>query len=132
MVETFSIGGETSGADALYAAKAVAQTASSATATQVQTDAARPLSPSIYLDSTTGVLVTEYYSTDGQLENQIPSEAVMAYLRTGLAASGEPQTDAAAQPDATAIAAQPSVVAQVQAAASGAEASAPSTMGMNA
>jgi hypothetical protein len=47
-----------------------------------------PISPRIVVDPLAGV-ITEFLNTTGQVQSQIPSAAVVAYLRVGLDASGQ-------------------------------------------
>jgi len=46
-----------------------------------------PISPRIVVDPLAGV-ITQFLSATGQLESQIPSAAVVAYLRAGLTTQG--------------------------------------------
>jgi hypothetical protein len=54
-----------------------------------------PISPRIVVDPLAGV-ITEFLNTNGQLQSQIPSAAVVAYLRAGLTPDG--QTKPSAKP----------------------------------
>ena len=47
-----------------------------------------PISPRIVVDPLAGV-ITQFLSTDGQVQSQIPSAAVVAYLRAGLTSNGQ-------------------------------------------
>jgi len=47
-----------------------------------------PISPRITVDPFAGV-ITEFLNTSGQVQSQIPSAAVVAYLRAGLNADGQ-------------------------------------------
>jgi len=47
-----------------------------------------PISPRIVVDPLAGV-ITQFLSTNGQVQSQIPSAAVVAYLRAGLTSSGQ-------------------------------------------
>jgi hypothetical protein len=49
-----------------------------------------PLSPRIKADPVAGVMIAEYLTTEGEKQIQIPSQTVVAYLRSGLTASGLP------------------------------------------
>jgi|GEM_PF-1213387 hypothetical protein len=51
-------------------------------------DSSTPISPRIVVDPQAGV-ITEFLNTSGQVESQIPSSTVVAYLRAGLNANGE-------------------------------------------
>lgn len=51
------------------------------------------LSPRMRADPVAGVLITEYLANDGQVERQYPSEAAVAYLRSGLMEDGRPAHD---------------------------------------
>ena len=51
------------------------------------------VSPQMREDPVAGVLITEYLSEDGQVRMQVPSEAAVAYLRSGLTASGLPNLE---------------------------------------
>lgn len=62
---------------------------------QNNTNTVQPLSPVVRQDGLSGVLVTQYFSGDGQVESQIPSDAVLNYLRQGLTATGEKKVDVA-------------------------------------
>lgn len=58
---------------------------------QATTDSpAVPFSPRITADPYTGVVISEYLSSSGEKTIQIPSETVVAYLRSGLTAQGTP------------------------------------------
>ena len=48
------------------------------------------LSPLMRSDPVSGVLITQYLSSDGQVRMQIPSEVAVAYLRSGLTETGVP------------------------------------------
>lgn len=50
-----------------------------------------PFSPRIKTDPIAGVMIAEYLSTMGEKEIQIPSQTVVAYLRSGLTATGMPE-----------------------------------------
>ncbi len=89
MVETVGLVGMGSGSGVVRPAQA----ASSAKAEEGVTTLAekiQPISPSTRSDPMTGVLIMEYFSSDGQVRMQIPSEAAVAYLRSGLTATGAP------------------------------------------
>jgi len=45
-------------------------------------------SPHAVIDASTGVVVQQYLNTDGTLQSQSPSSAVIAYLRAGLTPDG--------------------------------------------
>ena len=47
-----------------------------------------PISPRLVVDPLAGV-ITEFLSSNGQVQSQIPSAAVVAYLRAGLTADGQ-------------------------------------------
>jgi hypothetical protein len=49
-----------------------------------------PLSPRMKADPAAGVIIMEYLSETGEKSAQLPSEAVVAYLRSGLSADGTP------------------------------------------
>jgi hypothetical protein len=53
-------------------------------------DSSAPISPSIVVDPLAGP-ITEFLSANGQIQAQIPSAAVVAYLRAGLTSSGLPK-----------------------------------------
>jgi hypothetical protein len=55
------------------------------------------VSPQMRADPIAGVVITEYLSEDGQVRMQMPSEAAVAYLRSGLTASGLPNPEDAQQ-----------------------------------
>ena len=55
-----------------------------------QTDSTAPISPRIVVDPLAGA-ITEYLNTSGQVQSQIPSAAVVAYLRAGLTSDGFPR-----------------------------------------
>jgi hypothetical protein len=70
-----------------------ASTSSNGTFTSVDTKpltggSNTPISPRIVVDPLAGV-ITQFLSATGTVESQIPSAAVVAYLRAGLTASGE-------------------------------------------
>ncbi len=50
-----------------------------------------PFSPRIKTDPVAGVMIAEYLSSVGEKEIQIPSQTVVAYLRSGLTATGVPE-----------------------------------------
>ncbi|MDX9690206.1 MAG: hypothetical protein EOM37_08610 [Proteobacteria bacterium] len=52
-----------------------------------------PLSPRIKADPVAGVMIAEYLTTEGEKQIQIPSQTVVAYLRSGLTASGLPEKE---------------------------------------
>lgn len=54
-----------------------------------------PLSPRMKADPAAGVIIMEYLSETGEKSAQLPSEAVVAYLRSGLSADGSPIKDKA-------------------------------------
>lgn len=51
----------------------------------------QPISPVIKSDAVSGTLITQYFTGSGQVETQIPSVAVLAYLRQGLTPTGLPK-----------------------------------------
>ncbi len=59
-------------------AQVAAQSSSSSNAT---------ISPRITVDPSAGVII-QYLGSNGQVQNQIPSETVVAYLKAGLTADG--------------------------------------------
>lgn len=61
--------------------------------------AIKGISPRMSTDPVSGVLITEYLSTDGQIEMQLPSEVAVAYLRSGLTETGQPVHDQAPRTD---------------------------------
>lgn len=89
MVETVGMVGAGSGIDALRAQPVVVST-SSGDATVSLTQKIQPISPSTRSDPMSGVLIMEYFSDEGQVKMQIPSEAAVAYLRSGLSSTGDP------------------------------------------
>ncbi|HEU0117445.1 MAG TPA: hypothetical protein VFR09_02325 [Alphaproteobacteria bacterium] len=66
-----------------------------------KTAAAYSISPRIVDDPTAGLLV-QYLNSSGQVESQIPSTRVVAYLRAGLTAEGYAKPEAGAAASATA------------------------------
>ena len=60
---------------------------------------AAPLNPRLSFDSRAGVVVTQFLNTRGDVQAQTPSNAVLAYLRTGLSADGNAVKDKAAKQD---------------------------------
>lgn len=91
MVEAVGIVGTGSGVGALRAAQVLESSALVASEEETGTVAlaARPLSPSTRADPTTGVLITEYFTSEGSVRAQIPSQAALAYLRSGLTLDGQ-------------------------------------------
>jgi len=89
MVE--SISGTTSGVELGAARSAQPSAPTSDPQAQASTAASevRGISPRMTSDSVAGVLITEYLSGEGQVKMQIPSEATVAYLRSGLNESGQ-------------------------------------------
>jgi hypothetical protein len=70
-----------------------ASTASTSSASTVDTKplvggSSTPISPRIVVDPLAGV-ITEFLTSSGQVQSQIPSAAVVAYLRAGLTSDGE-------------------------------------------
>lgn len=51
------------------------------------------LSPRIKSDPAAGIMIAEYLSSTGEKQLQLPSAAVVAYLRSGLTAEGLPRHD---------------------------------------
>ncbi|MBI3418877.1 MAG: hypothetical protein HY053_01915 [Proteobacteria bacterium] len=51
-----------------------------------------PISPRLRFDSVSGVVVTEFLKR-GSIQAQVPSDAVLAYLRQGLQADGLSKND---------------------------------------
>lgn len=49
----------------------------------------RPLSPRLRPDLIAGTVVTEFVNSSGQVSQQVPSQAALAYLRAGLTATGQ-------------------------------------------
>ncbi len=84
-------GGVSRRAPAVSAASSAAATAAAGAASASQQ--VRPVSPSMRSDPMSGVLVTEYLSSNGDVQVQIPSAASVAYMRIGLTATGEPKRD---------------------------------------
>lgn len=54
----------------------------------------KPISPRFLSDSVSGAVVTEFVSSDGEVTQQIPSQAALAYLRAGLTVTGENEPSA--------------------------------------
>jgi hypothetical protein len=50
----------------------------------------QPISPRIREDAAAGTIVTEFVGSNGQVSQQVPSAAALAYLRAGLTAQGVP------------------------------------------
>ncbi len=93
MVEVTSIGGGENGTGARRAT-AAASASFAAASSEKETSSSgvlsvRPLSPSTRVDAATGVLISEYYASDGELKMQYPSQAAIAYLRSGLTEAGQ-------------------------------------------
>jgi hypothetical protein len=65
----------------------VAATSSIASASK---QSSAPVSPQLQYDPSAG-LITVYLNSSGQIEMQIPSATVVAYLRAGLTSQGLPQ-----------------------------------------
>ncbi|MGE3770068.1 MAG: hypothetical protein AB7G06_03870 [Bdellovibrionales bacterium] len=53
-------------------------------------DVPQPISPRIVQDSLAGAVVTEFVGSNGEVSQQVPSQAALAYLRAGLTAQGAP------------------------------------------
>jgi len=53
----------------------------------------QPISPRISEDSLSGTIVTQFTSSNGEVSQQVPSAAALAYLRAGLTAQGLPTED---------------------------------------
>lgn len=98
MVEAVGIVGSGGGVDQMLAARTAAPAVQAAPSAPKTSEALRPLSPSVHLDPTAGVLITEYYSSSGELSGQIPSQAEVANLRAGLSGDGEARAAQAATP----------------------------------
>lgn len=52
-----------------------------------------PISPRITQDALAGAIVTEFSNAQGEITQQVPSAAALAYLRAGLTAQGNPKAD---------------------------------------
>ncbi len=91
MVEAVGIAGTGMNVGALRAAQVLESSAlaSSGEETGTVSLTVRPLSPSTRADPTTGVLITEYFTNEGSVRSQIPSQAALAYLRSGLTLDGQ-------------------------------------------
>jgi len=92
MVDAVSTVGSTGGA-ALRATAAAASAPANAASASTETTHIRRISPTTKSDPLSGVLITEYLSSNGDVRVQIPSEVVVAYLRSGLTAAGQVRTD---------------------------------------
>lgn len=57
---------------------------------QTPTSSSAPVSPQLRYDPSAG-LITVYLNSSGQVQLQIPSATVVAYLRAGLTSQGLPQ-----------------------------------------
>lgn len=49
----------------------------------------QPISPRLRPDFVAGAVVTEFVGSNGEVAQQIPTQAALAYLRAGLTAKGE-------------------------------------------
>lgn len=67
--------------------------ASTTQAGSSDTTGVAPLSPRMRVDPSAGVVVMEYLNDSGEVTSQLPSEAVVAYLRSGLSVDGTPTDD---------------------------------------
>lgn len=85
-----NVGTGVSGATRAIATSSSASAAPNAGSSGVQMP---PLSPRMKADPTAGVIIMEYLSDGGDKTAQIPSEAVVAYLRSGLSADGTPMKE---------------------------------------
>ncbi len=68
----------------------------------------QPVSPSFRFDPTAGVMITEYFNSNGEVQTQLPSAASIAYMRAGLSPTGMPREHAepaaqAVEPEAKAV-----------------------------
>lgn len=94
MLEAVGNGGTgVSGTARASASSSAASASYSATTEGVQ---AAPLSPRMTVDPSAGVVIMEYLTDSGDKTAQLPSEAVVAYLRSGLSADGTPIKDKSA------------------------------------
>ncbi len=98
--------GSTSGSTSVrpVAASAPVAAASAAVAESVAVKSSgqlKPISPVIRQDSVSGVLITQYLSTEGQVKAQFPSTVAVAYLRAGLTENGALRKDNADAGSAT-------------------------------
>lgn len=59
------------------------------TAPETKQGQVSPLSPRLRFDPSSGIVITEFLDQNGGLQAQSPSNAVLAYLRVGLAADGQ-------------------------------------------
>lgn len=100
MVEAVGIAGTGSGAGVLRAPGIAAVVAAAAETEASSPLGVKPISPSSRADPTTGVLITEFFTSEGQVRMQIPSQVAIAYLRSGLTATGTP-ADGASEKAAT-------------------------------
>jgi hypothetical protein len=78
---------QSAGTPAAGAPVAAASVASSVDSKPLTGGSSTPISPRIVVDPLAGV-ITQFLSATGQLESQIPSAAVVAYLRAGLTPDG--------------------------------------------
>ena len=83
------------GAGAARPAYASSLTGSQGDSQASGTSQVKRLSPSMRADPTTGVLVVQYLSGAGDVTTQLPSAVALAYLRSGLTATGQPKEKAA-------------------------------------
>jgi hypothetical protein len=92
MVDAVGTVGLTNGT-ALRAAVAAASTSTSTASATTGTSQVQRISPTIKSDPMSGVLITEYLSANGDVRMQIPSDVVVAYLRSGLTSTGQVRPD---------------------------------------
>lgn len=76
----------------------------------------QPISPRLLPDSVSGTIITEFVGSRGEVVQQLPSKAALAYLRAGLTVTGENQPSSLEQfvADADKQKAVPVTVGQVQ------------------
>lgn len=99
MLEAVGNGGTGMSGTARASASSSASSASYGATMGVQ---AAPLSPRMTVDPSAGVVIMEYLTDAGDKTAQLPSEAVVAYLRSGLSADGTPIRDNSASLEAEA------------------------------
>ena len=81
------------GGTALRATAALASTPASTASATTGASKIQRISPTMKSDPMSGVLITEYLSSNGDVRVQIPSDVVVAYLRSGLTSTGQVRTD---------------------------------------
>ena len=92
-----AVGNVGTGANGVLRAVSAAVSASAADASSTTGVTRVTLSPRLVPDPVAGVVIAQYLSSTGEMTVQLPSQAVVAYLRSGLSADGSSKRGAVEQ-----------------------------------